>query len=95
MLRPLCAELVGSSETAVSAADDERVDAVLDKVVRGLAASLDLPERSTPGSTDEGATDAREAPHVVPSDLRHAQTTRSATPLARTGAGEGTLTRMM
>ena len=69
VIRPLGSQLVRSGETAVSAADDEGVDAMPDEVERGLAPALNLPECSTPRRPDEGASDARKAANVVPSNL--------------------------
>lgn len=83
MLRPLGAKLVRASKGAVTAANDERVNAVLDEVVRGLAPALNFPERGAPGGADEGATDAREPAHVVPADLRNALPVSGGTPVMR------------
>lgn len=56
--RPLAAQEVGSGERAVSAADDEAVDALLDQVQRGeLAALLRADCREAVSDADTGTSD--------------------------------------
>lgn len=68
MFRPLCAQPVGSCQTAVSSADNECVNAVLDEVVSGRPPALELSERFGACCTNERASFADEASDIVPSD---------------------------
>lgn len=70
MLWPFGSQFVCTSERSISTADNERIDAVLDQVVRSRATALSLPESGATSCANERATQAGEPSNVVPSDLR-------------------------
>jgi len=70
VLGPLITEAVGARERAVTAADDESVDAVTNEVERGGAATLELAESGAASRADERAADRGKATDVVPADLQ-------------------------
>lgn len=66
---PLGAEPVGTSQGAVSSADDEGVDAMEHHVLGGRHATASLEKGQAPGRADERASLGQPAAHVVPLHL--------------------------
>jgi hypothetical protein len=67
--RPLASESVGTSERAVTTADDQSIDTLLDHVVRSRETTLALVESHAASSTDQGTTLGKPASDILPLHL--------------------------
>lgn len=70
MFGPLGAELVGTSQGAVTTADNKRVDAVANEVESSGAAALNLAESGAASGSNQGSSDRGKSSDVVPANLR-------------------------